>query len=92
MNKHTKGPWQIDKDMEAVVHKLHVAGALQITPIAKVYKQQDEALICAAPELLEAAAAYLASISRECALTREQLKLQRELAAAINKAKGVPNE
>ena len=88
--KHTPGPWRIEDG--ARIMPPHNATQL---PIAKMGQLQHESqieanarLIAAAPELLEAAELALKVLEQSGMITRQLLDADKELRAAIAKAKG----
>ena len=87
MSKHTPGPWYADglrfvRQVEAPCHVIcrlpHTSG------------QRDQALIAAAPELLDALAALLHSLDEEDLLHDDQRQAFNAARAAIAKATGEP--
>jgi len=91
--QHTPGPWNKDEQGDANGNFTirpddgSTNGDTHAEVIATVYTEEDARLIAAAPELLEACAAF------DKALTREELEYALQLTKiAIQKAFGRPSQ
>ena len=94
MSAHMPGPWKV-----CSCGKCELVFTRDARTVAAVTRREDVPLIAAAPDLLEAAEAYLAAdaaiddVDRECEVAidcaySKLAKARKKLCAAIEKARG----
>jgi hypothetical protein len=85
MSKHTPGPWEAQRDPNAIMADDWCIGAQGQIDMVAVCSERDASLIAAAPELLEALQEMVALVEMAVPFDGPQ---QRKARAAIAKATG----